>query len=434
MRYKNLRATKKLAPAAILSTALIVLAGCGTGSEPGVSDIEGADGVEGVAVTFGGWGGEEGATKEYFESFQTGFEGETGASVEWIGAPWADTRAMLSLRASSDPIDVAQLDIGWITSFASQDQLVDLNDVYGEETLAELYPANLLALGQRDGKQVALPWTIASISMVANMNILNAAGVTEVPETTGDFRDALQAIKESQPDVIPYALVSTDATSVYGDLQPWIWTFGGNIFTDGEVSVGDNSGTVDALEYLSGIVDNGLAAKDMDRFTARTLFAEGKVAFYDDAIIARGLVSDSEISDAVVPVPRPVAESGDDPQSNQWGHALVMFKKDRTEKELEAAKQFMSSLQNLSVVGDYFSDGGLLPTTNVGIEDQEMDDYLQDWAEITSTSRPKETDALSNGAEIAEIIGQHTEAVYIGLESPDDAARAMAEELQRVQP
>lgn len=434
MRYKSSRATKKFAPAAIFSTALIVLAGCGAGSEPGVDSIEGVNGIEGVAVSFGGWGGEEAATSGYFEGFQTSFEADTGANVEWIGSPWADTRTMLSLRASSDPIDVAQLDIGWITSFASQDQLVDLNDVYGEDTLAELFPANLLAVGQRDGKQVALPWTIASISMVANMNILNAAGVTEVPGTTEEFRDALEAIKETQPDVIPYGLVSTDATSVYGDLQPWIWTFGGNIFRDGEVSVGDGPGTVDALEYLSGLVDSGLAAKDMDRFTARTLFAEGKVAFYDDAIIARGLVADSDIYDAVVPVPRPVAESGQDPQSLQWGHALVMFKKDRTDQELEAAKQFMSSLWNLGVVGDYFSNGGLLPTTKSAIEEHEVDDYTRAWAEITSTSLPKETDALSNGAQIAEIIGQFGEAAYIGLESPEDATRKMAEELKRVQP
>lgn len=427
MRYKGSNATRKFASAAIFSTAIMVLAGCGATSEPGV------DGIEGVDVTFGGWGGEEAATKDYFEGFQSSFEGDTGADVEWIGAPWADTQKMLALRASSDPIDVAQIDIGWITSFASQNQLVDLNEVYGEDTLAELYPANLLALGQRDGKQVALPWTIASISMVANMNILNEAGVTEVPETTGEFLDALQAIKETQPDVTPYGLVTKSATSVAGDLQPWIWTFGGSVFADGEVSVGANSGTVDALEYLSGLVDNELAAKDMDRFTARTLFAEGKVAFYDDAIIARGLVSDPEISGAVVPVPRPVAASGDDPQSNQWGHALVMFKKDRTERELEAAKEFMSSLQNLDVAGDYFSDGGLLPTTKVGIEEQEMDDYLQSWVEITSTSRPKETDALSNGSQIAEIIGQHAEAAYNGLESPEDAARTIAEELQQVQ-
>jgi multiple sugar transport system substrate-binding protein len=411
----------------MLAGAALILSGCGAGAEPATGD-----GIDGVHVTFGGWGGEEAATKADFEGFQSSFEDETGADVEWVGAPWADTQKMLALRASSDPIDVAQLDIGWITSFADKGQLVDLNEVYGKDTLAELYPANLLALGQRDGKQVALPWTIASISMVANMNILEAAGITEVPETTDEFQAALEAIKKSQPDVIPYALNTKSAPSVAGFLQPWIWTFGGSMFDDGEVSIDDNSATADALGYLTGLVDDGLVAKDMDVFAARTLFAEGKVAFYDDAIIARGLVTDPAISDKVVPVPRPVLKSGDEPQSTQWGHALVMFKKDRTDQQLEAAKEFMSWLQNPDVVGDYFTNGGLLPATNAGLEAQDADEYTSAWIDITSTSRPKETDALANGAQILEVIGQHGEAAYNGIESPKDAAHAMAEELKQL--
>lgn len=420
------RAAKKLAPVAILAGAVFALSGCGSATAPT------GDGIEGVKITFGGWGGEEASTKADFEGFQTTFEEETGAEVEWIGAPWADTQKQLALRASSDPVDVAQVDIGWITSFASQGQLVDLNEVYGKETLESLYPANLLALGQRDGKQVALPWTIASISLVANMNILNDAGITEVPVTTEDFREALEAIKETQPDVIPYALNTKAAPSVSGFLQPWMWTFGGGIFTDGEVTIDDNSGAADAMEYLTGLIDDGLIAKDMDIFAARTLFAEGKVAFYDDAIIARGLVTDPTISEAVVPVARPVVETGDEPQSTQWGHALVMFAKDRTDQELEAAKEFMSWLQDPAIVGTYFSSIGLLPSTNAGLESHEMDDYIQAWVDITATSRPNETAAFANGAQIAEIVGQHGEAVYNGIESAPDATRSISDELKQI--
>lgn len=426
MRNGISRVAKRLAPVAILASVAVILSGCGTASEPT------GEGIEGVHITFGGWGGEEDATKSFFQDFQTSFEDETGADVEWIGSPWADTQKQLALRASSDPIDVAQLDIGWITSFASQGQLVDLNEVYGKDTLESLYPASYLALGQRDGKQVALPWTMASISLVANMDILNAAGITKAPETTEDFREALEAIKESQPDVIPYALNTKTAASVSGFLQPWIWTFGGSLYDDGKVSIDKNSGAADALEYLTGLVDDGLVAKDMDVFTARTLFAEGKVAFYDDAIIARGLVTDPDISDSVMPIPRPVLKSGDAPQSTQWGHALVMFAKDRTDSQLEAAKEFFSWLQNPDVVGSYFADQGLLPATNAGLDAQDADEYGAAWADITATSRPKETDAFANGAQIAEIVGQHGEGVYNGIESADDAVDAIASELKQL--
>lgn len=426
MRIHFSRAAKRLAAVAVIAGAATGLAGCTAPAEP-------AEGIDGVKITFGGWGGEEGATKADFDGFRDSFTEETGAEVEWVGAPYDQTQQQLALRATSDPIDVAQVDIGWITSFASAGQLVDLNEVYGKDTLESLYPANYLELGQRDGKQVALPWTIASISLVANMDVLEAAGVTEVPQTTEEFREALQAVKDTQPDVIPYALNTKTAGLVSPFLQPWIWTFGGNIYTDGEVTAGD-SGTSDALDYLAGLVDDGLIQKDVDIFSARTLFAEGKVAFYDDAIIARGLVTDADRASAVMPVARPVVISGDDPQSIQWGHALVMFAKERSDAQLEAAKQFMTWLETPDVVSGYFTTQGLLPATTAGIEGQEADEYSTAWTAITATSRPDETAAYANGAQIAEIIGQHGEAAYNGIESPADAASKMADELKQLTP
>lgn len=426
MRIHFSRAARKLAPIAILAAAAIGLVGCAAPAAPA------GDGIKGVKVTFGGWGGEEGATKADFDGFRTSFQKSTGAQVEWVGAPYDQIQQQLALRATSDPIDVAQIDIGWITSFASQGQLVDLNDVYGADTLASLYPKNYLELGQRDGKQVALPWTIASISLVANMDVLKAAGVTEVPKTTEDFRAALEAVKKSQPDVIPYALNTKTAGLVTPFLEPWIWTFGGNIYKDGKVAAGDGSGTADALGYLSGLVKDGLIQKDVDIFSARTLFAQGKVAFYDDAIIARGLVTDATRAAAVMPVARPVLISSDEPQSIQWGHALVMFAKDRSAKELKAAKEFMTWLQNPKVVGDYFSSQGLLPATNAGLAAQKADEYSTAWAKVTATSRADETAAFANGSQIAEIVGQHGEAAYNGIETPKAAADGMAKELKQL--
>ncbi|WP_426518752.1 ABC transporter substrate-binding protein [Diaminobutyricibacter sp. McL0618] len=425
MRIQFSRAAKRLAPIAILAGAAIVLSGC---SAPAAAPSKG---IKGVDITFGGWGGEEGATKADFDGFQSSFTKSTGANVQWVGASYDQVQQQLALKATSDPVDVAQVDIGWITSFAAKNQLEDLNTVYGKETLASLYPKNLLELGQRNGKQVALPWTIASISLVANMDVLKAAGITEVPKTTDEFRTDLAAIKASQPGVIPYALNTKTAGLVSPFLQPWIWTFGGSLYNKGKVTAGDE-GTSKAFDYIDGLVKDGLVQKGVDIFSARTLFAQGKVAFYDDAIIARGLVTDKARSAAVMPVARPVVISGDKPQSIQWGHALVMFKKDRTKAQLEAAKEFMSWLQDPKVVGSYFTSQGLLPATTAGLAKKPADDYSKQWIAITATSRPDETASYANGAQIATIVGQHGEAAYNGIESPKAAAAGMAAELKQL--
>lgn len=427
MRLTFSRAAKWLAPIAVLASAAVILTACST---PTAAPSSGS--IKGINLTFGGWGGEEGATKADFDGFRSSFSKSTGADVQWVGASYDQTQQQLELKAQSNPVDVAQVDIGWITSFASKNQLVDLNTVYGKSTLESLYPKNYLALGQYDGKQVALPWTIASISLVANMDVLKKAGITEVPKTTKDFSDDLAKIKASQPDVIPYALNTKTAGLVSPFMQPWIWTFGGSIYdSKGNVTAG-GSGTTKALDYLSGLVNDGLVQKDVDIFSARTLFAQGKVAFYDDAIIARSLVTDKTEAAAVMPVARPVVISGDEPQSTQWGHALVMFKKDRSAQELSAAKQFMTWLETPKVVGSYFTSQGLLPATTAGLATKPADDYAKEWTAITASSRPDETAALPNGAQVATIIGQHGEAAYNGIETPKQAADGMAAELKQL--
>lgn len=429
MRHQFSGAAKWLVPIAVLASAAMLLSGCSTPKAAPTS------GIKGVNITFGGWGGQEAATKADFSGFMSGFEKSTGAKVQYVGATYAQSQQQLELRAkSSNPVDVAQVDIGWITSYAAQNQLVDLNTVYGKKNLEALYPENYLKLGQRDGKQVALPWTIASIALVANTDLLKQAGVNKTPTTTAEFTAALEAIKKAEPDVIPYALNTKTPALVQPFTQPWLWTFGGSIYGKNGSASANTSGNAKALSYLTGLVNDGLAPKDMDIFTARTLFAQGKVAFYDDAIIAKGLVGKASFASSVLPIPRPVAKAGDAPQSEQWGHALVMFKKKRSASELDAAKAFMTHLETPSTVNAYFKSQGLLPATKAGLKAQasSTDKYSTTWAAISTTSRPDETAGLVNGAQVATIVGTHTEGALVGTESSKAAAEAIAKELTQL--
>ena len=69
---------------------------------------------------------------------------------------------------------------------------------------------------------------------------------------------------------------------------------------------------------------------DTGRGDSRQLFAQGKIAFYDDAVVAKGqAVSNGVAPEDVVNVCsamlRPVLSEGDEPQSTMWGHMLVAF-------------------------------------------------------------------------------------------------------------
>ena len=89
------------------------------------------------------------------------------------------------------------------------------------------------------------------------------------------------------------------------------------------------------------------------------MFAQGKVAFYDDAVVAKGqAVSNGVAPEDVVKVcsamERPVLKEGDKPQSTMWGHMLVIFKDSQyKEAAAELAKTLVLSLIHIFSVGRY---------------------------------------------------------------------------------
>lgn len=389
------------------------------------------------SIVFAAWGSQEKASQPIFKYMVSSFNAQGHGTVSLTGFPYQNTLQQLVLRyrAGQAP-DVAQLDMNWVTTFAKLHALVDLNTVYGKGALAKRISPTLLTLGQRDGQQVAVPWTIASIALVANQSLLRQAGITKMPVTTAEFRADLAQIKQRLPGVIPYALDTKTPALITPFFEPWLWTFGGTVFHDGKVAV-DSPQSAAALTYLAGLVKDGLVAKDVDIFDARTLFAQGKVAFYDDAIIARSVAvasAGAKIGPSVVPVERPVVKAGDVPQSIQWGHVLVIFKKPGVTVDASStAARFVQYLtENDALSLKYFKNQGLLPVTTSALNSPviKRDSYANAWAQITRTSRLDETAPYAN-ATISTIIGQFAQSAYLGSLTPQQAVAQMAQSLNQ---
>jgi multiple sugar transport system substrate-binding protein len=389
-------------------------------------------------VLFAGWSGEEQASKPIIEWMISSFnEANPDAQVTWLGWPWGQTQQQLVLRhRSGQAPDVAQLDMSWLQTFAVMDALVDLNEVFGREFLEERIDPGLLALGEVDGRQLAIPWTTASIGMLANEEVLRQAGVESLPTTVEEFEAALEAIRANVPGVVPYGFSTKGNSMISADFQAWLWTFGGEIFdADGNVVV-DSPATVATLEWLSDLMDRGLLARDVDRFDARTIYARHGVGFYDDAIMARSIArsnsGDEDFDEHVVALPRPVVEVGADPRSVAWGHHLVLFKQADAVTADDAAARFLHHLVfDDEVPLAYFEDQGLLPVTRSALAAEVVreDEYATGWAAFTATSRRNETVHWPNAAQMTDVIGEEVQAVLLGQKEPARAAADMARRL-----
>lgn len=387
-----------------------------------------------VEIVWAGWSGEEEACKDVFQRMMETYEIASGNDVTWVGWTWADTAQQLLIRTQGgEQLDLAQVDIGIFNTVAAAGVLADWNEILGTEYMSETFEQSALNVGNIDGQQLGMPWSMASISMVYNPEILAAAGWNAVPTTIAEFEQCLADIKAANPDVVPYAVSTKDATCA-GDFMPWLWTFGGAVFNeDGSVAI-NSEAAVECVKWYQNLMENGYIAMDTGRGEARQLFAQGKVAFYDDAVVAKGQavnngVAPEDVVNVCSAMPRPVLNEGDAPQSTMWGHMLVAFKNSEyKEQAAELAKTLVSN----EVALDYFTNNGMPPVTKeaAALDEVKSDAYLNGFLSSTATARLEETARMTNANEIKTVITEELQYALLGQKTAEQAVADMAARLE----
>ncbi len=379
-------------------------------------------------IVWAGWSGEEEASKAIFAKMRENYEAKSGNKVNWVGWTWADTAQQLLIRLQGgEQLDIAQADIGIFNTIAQTGTLTDLNDIFGKEWLEETFPESALSVGNIDGKQLGLPWSMASITMVYNPEILKRAGWDTVPTTIEEFEKCLADVKALGEDIVPYGVSTKDATAA-GDLMPWLWTFGSSIFNeDGSVNLGEEA--VETIKWYQKLLSNGYIKMDVGRGDARQLFAQGKMAFYDDAVVAKGQavnngVKPEDVVKVCSAMKRPVLKSGDKSQSTMWGHMLVIF---AASQHKEASAEFAKTLVSDEIALEYFEKNGMPPVTKSASELEEVqnDAYLKGFMESTASARLEETARLSNASEIKAIMTEELQAALLGQKTAEAAVASM---------
>ncbi|WP_258534814.1 ABC transporter substrate-binding protein [Streptomyces sp. PT12] len=385
-------------------------------------------GGDASATSFGfsSWSLNEEASKPVVEAIIADWESAEDVAIDPVSYPYNDYLTQLTLKLRGGQVTGAvQLDIAWLGALAPMGRLLDLSEAAARGGYTEA----ALTSGQYDGTQYGLPWTTASIGLIANSTLLDEAGITEQPTTIEQFEEALRALKDLD-GITPYAAATKVAQ--LKDIFPWMRTFGCTLVEGDTVTIGDDA-SVEAVEWYKRLYDDGLIAADVDRFDARALFAQGRVGFYDDAVIGKGATvaqaSDPALADAMVPVPRPVLASGDTPQALLWGHVIVVVDGEGSDAATEFA---LHTTSDTATVADYFERLALPPTTEEGLADPAVaqDTFTTEWTErITATATPGPFWHLTQNAQIEEVVAQQVQAVLVGGSSARDAMNAAREEI-----
>ncbi len=429
----------------IMLTAILI-AGCGNngGSKNGNKGNEGATASQQsdkkVNLTWVGWSGSDKPSDAIIGGMIDNWnKTNPNTTAAWLGWPWDQALQQIMVRnTSKQDMDVGQSEIGWLKALHEADAIVELSDLVGQDWLNANFEPSALGVGQIDGKQYGIPWTMSATSMVYNPALLEAAGVTKAPETIEEFEAALQQLKAYDKEIIPYGAL-TKSASASNDIQVWLWMFGGGVFDEnGEVIINNEAG-LRTMNWYKKLYDQGFIKMDISRNDARQLFTQGKMGFYEDAILAKGIVLDGGVSEddllkRIAPIPRPVLNAGDTPRDKMWGHLLVVFKNSPNQQE---AADFIKHIVGKESATSYFVQGGLLPTMKEVIASEEVqnDPLAQQWLEITKTSRMGDTEAYSEKAALDNIIVEEFQAMLLNAKEPqkalDDAASRIKSTLKK---
>ncbi|MFJ5816873.1 extracellular solute-binding protein [Streptomyces sp. NPDC093108] len=376
---------------------------------------------------FTSWSLNEEAAKPSIEKIIAAWEKAEGSKVRAVSYPYNEYLSQLTLKlGGGETTGAVHLDIAWLAAVAQMGKLADLGSV----ALKGGYTNVALDSGMYDGKQYGLPWNTGSIGVIANSKLLEKAGIKKHPTTVEEFEGALRELKGLGGGVVPYAAATKVAQ--LKDIFPWMQTFGCTLLEDSKVTIGDDA-SIDAVTWYKKLHDEKLIAADVDRFDARALFGQGKAAFYDDAIIGKGVTAaqskDKTLADAMQPMKRPVLRAGDTPQALLWGGVIAIVKG----KGQDAATEFaLHTTTDRATTTEYFAARALPPSTTAGLSDPKVaqDTFTTEWTEkITDTATGSPFWQFAQNAQIEEVVAKQVQAVLVGTSKPKDAMRKAAEEV-----
>lgn len=307
-------------------------------------------------------------TKDWWANFQTEFNAshdDIDLNVEVVS--WNDIYTVVNTRISGNtPPDILNIDV--FADYVADDLLRPIQDFVSDETYAKFYPA-FLEQSNIDGTIWAIPDLASARAMYYNADILEAAGVAAPPATWAELRDACEKIKAYDSSIYPWGV---DMTTDEGQacFAYYIWNNGGD-FTDAQGNWTLNTPeNVEAVEYIVGMVKDGLTNSDPaneTRYDLQELFAGGKLAMMIGPNQITNYVEGSAnpINFGIASIP---ANEGKETASVGVMDRFMVFDNEDTDDKVDAIKEFFDYFYEDTRYSDWVIMETFLPATTTGGE------------------------------------------------------------------
>ena len=333
------------------------------------------------------------------------------------------TRLTTALAAGTAP-DVIVLHQARLINYVPSGVLLPLDDYVSEEMLSDFQTAPLEAC-RMDGNLYAIPFDVHPIVMYSNKALLDAAGVTEIPETAEEFLAAAKAVKEATGEWGSLIDNTTGTYKAYTLTRLFVSLVnqqGGSMLTDDlSAAAFNNEYGYNALVGLQMLVNEaGVNPNELDYDAAMNMFKLGEGAFYFNGVWATGTLEQTEGLEFIAsPLPPFKGKSAAWTDSHTFA---IPVQKTQDPVKVEAAIKFIDWMTENAHL---WAKAGNIPTRTSVLEGEEFNalPYRADYAAAVSSVIANPPTAA--WGEIYETLSDLLESAVTHNEDPQTALDGM---------
>ncbi|WP_326644202.1 sugar ABC transporter substrate-binding protein [Nonomuraea fuscirosea] len=365
---------------------------------------------------------DQAANKSFWDKVEKDFEAKNPAvDVTIDQQPWDGRQEKVTTAlASRKGFDLVVLGPDQIPQYAQQGTLEPVDDVVAPEKAAYL-PNSLTALSV-DGKLYGVPIYQTITAPIYNKKLFADAGVTKVPETWAELKEAAPKLAAAKVAVLDYP--GKPEVSLNQSFYPILWANGGSVFApDGKSVVVNNQQGVDSLQYLldlkaAGGLPENTASKGND--IEGGPLAAGKTALYHAATAIQADQLGAAIGAENVGIGLPL--EGTKRVAFGIPGGLVLAKHSENK---DAARKFAAYVASAEVAGPLAKESGFFSArTDVTIPGQS--EASKEFAKSLEFAFPGDTHPKAR--QVMSMIAAHVQAALIGKEDAKAALDAAAKE------
>lgn len=354
---------------------------------------------------------------------------DVAVAAEYLG--WGDYWARLStMTAGGNSPDVVQMDIEYLAEYASRGVLLDLNPLIPTPLNVSDFQADLLANGQIDGKQYAVPAGVNAGALIIDKDAFDEAGVA-VPDATTTWEQYGKLMADFSKATPRKGMYGTpDASGNQPVLETWLRQRGKELYnTDGTLAY-DASDMTDWFQMWAEMRESGAAAsaevQALDHGDVDTsLMAQGRAAVNfensNQYVAARALTKD-----ALVLAPYP--KVGADGKGGLYVKPTMFYSISSQSSQPEASAKLLNFIltdpEATAILG---GERGIPASAavrealkpNMDEAGQVMLDYISNLGDLAGLLPPP---SPPGQGEVTDALVKASEEVSFGSKTPEQAA------------